>query len=452
MSLDSEYRKVDSRAVTHFRTFEPLVISPSNNKFTPSQELNIRQTSIAGDVFYNWNDSYLELKVKTQFYTDSNCTNLVESTIESVVVSTLGQPACLVDRITGDAKFINADGTESAIDLTNNTLNIGMYRSLINLIYQPRSFHSKNAYLTEFPYDGIAGYRIADPSEYSDELVPKWEGPFRNYLTFYRDKSSGEYIATIRVPWSSLLDLGMQTYLCNMKSINLKLSWIPEERWFGKVIASTTRDENKKIVINKDSPFDYKSHSIEISSARTVTDYYRVTDKNNLQFPEELLTLPEINPIGNYEHIPAGTERWHHSYRLPYAPSACFIFFTDDKNSYYSITNLDIEYLRVYTGSGWSNALPHYDNDASSIDSRYYDTLASMMNNDEEHIINFDNYLYTNRIYAVDFTSDAELLQSQNEIFFELRFDKEKVTENLNIHVVFIENPPTPVIGKISIE
>ena len=74
------------------------------------------------------------------------------------------------------------------------------------------------------------------------------------------------------------------------------------------------------------------------------------------------------------------------------------------------------------------------------------------MNNDEEHIINFDNYLYTNRIYAVDFTSDAELLQSQNEIFFELRFDKEKVKENLNIHVVFIENPPTPVIGKISIE
>ena len=414
MSLDSEYRKVDTRSVTHFRTYEPIVIGPSNNKFTPSQELNIRQTSIAGDVFYNWNDSYLELKLKTKFYTTADKT-VVDS--NSANITTLGQPACLVDRITGDAKFINPDGTESAIDLTNNSLNIGMYRSLINLVYQPRSFHTKNAHLTEYPYQGIAG------NNETYEL-------FNNLLEF---KYNGEYhVATLRLPWSSLLDLGMQTYLCNMKSINLKISWIPEEKFF---------DKSEK---NLDT--------IEIVSARTITDYYRVSNHDNLQIPDDIITIPEINPIGNYETIKAGDKRWHHSYRIPYAPAACFIFFTDNTNAYYNMKAIDVEYLRVYTGSGWSNTLPQYENDVSCIDSRYYDTLASIMNNDEEHIINFKNFNTSYRIYAIDFLSDAELLQSQNEIFFELRFKDGVIEKDTNVHVVFIENPPVPVSGRIAIE
>ena len=411
MSLDSEYRKVDTRSVTHFRTYEPIVIGPSNNKFTPSQELNIRQTSIAGDVFYNWNDSYLELKLKTKFYTAADKKT---ADTNSASIAILGQPACLVDRITGDAKFINPDGTESAIDLTNNSLNIGMYRSLINLVYQPRSFHTKNAYLTEYPYQGIAG------NNETNEL-------FNSTLPF--KKSGDDHVATLRLPWSSLLDLGMQTYLCNMKSINLKISWIPEEKFFDGY---------------------FKPGTIEIVSARTVTDYYRVSNHDNLQIPDDIITIPEINPIGNYETIKKGETRWHHSYRIPYAPAACFIFFTDNTNAYYNMKVVDVSYLRVYTGSGWSNALPHYDNDASCVDSRYYDTLASIMNNDEEHIINFKNFDQSYRIYAIDFLSDAELLQSQNEIFFELRFDD--MDEDMNVHVVFIENPPVPVSGRIAIE
>ena len=424
MSLDSEYRKVDTRSVTHFRTYEPIVIGPSNNKFTPSQELNIRQTSIAGDVFYNWNDSYLELKLKTKFYTASD-KKTVDTDSNSIAI--LGQPACLVDRITGDAKFINPDGTESAIDLTNNSLNIGMYRSLINLVYQPRSFHTKNAYLTEYPYQGIAGNNEEGELDSNESFITK---PFSNTLEF---EYNGEYhVATLRLPWSSLLDLGMQTYLCNMKSINLKISWIPEEKFFNKT--------------------GNHMDTIEIVSARTITDYYRVSNHDNLQIPDDIVTIPEINPIGNYETIEADAKRWHHSYRIPYAPAACFIFFTDDTNAYYNMKAIDVEYLRVYTGSGWSNTLPQYENDVSCIDSRYYDTLASIMNNDEEHIINFKNFNKSYRIYAIDFLSDAELLQSQNEIFFELRFKDGVIGENTNVHVVFIENPPVPVSGRIAIE
>lgn len=425
MSLDSEYRKVDTRSVTHFRTYEPIVIGPSNNRFTPSQELNIRQTSIAGDVFYNWNDSYLELKLKTKSYTSSSKTTIDTSTAS---ITLLGQPACLVDRITGDAKFINPDGTESAIDLTNNSLNIGMYRSLINLVYQPRSFHTKNAYLTEYPYQGIVGN--TDVVDSNGTFI---SAPFKNTLKFVYN---GEYhTATLRLPWSSLLDLGMQTYLCNMKSINLKISWVSEEKFFVKT---------------------GHMDAIEIASARTITDYYRVSNHDNLQIPDDIITIPEINPIGNYETIAAGTKRWHHSYRIPYAPAACFIFFTGNNttstNAYFDMKPIDVEYLRVYTGSGWSNTLPQYENDASCVDSRYYDTLASIMNNDEEHIINFMNFNTAYRIYAIDFMSDAELLQSQNEIFFELRFKDGTITADTNVHVVFIENPPVPVSGRIAIE
>ena len=113
---------------------------------------------------------------------------------------------------------------------------------------------------------------------------------------------------------------------------------------------------------------------------------------------------------------------------------------------------MNIDYFRCYTGSGFSNHLPQYQNiytEASTDkghlkylpDSRFFDELMYVANPAEKHMIDYNTFTKYFRIYAIDFESSAELLASQNEIYFELRFDETR-DKDLNVHVVFIENAP----------
>ena len=436
--MNDEYRSTLASVCEHKRSYEPVIVDSLRNTFSPNNELKITQTAIAGDVFTNFNTSYLELELECNEFKEDG----TRLTIDPVIYWRVnGQPACLVSRITGDYKFIDpSTGDEIACDLSNNELHIGLYRSIINLIYMPKSVHSQNAELTELPYIGINGY------SYEDDSVREMEIPndiklFLNSIPFYNTDGNGNFVAKVRIPWNSLLDIGAQPYLVNVKSMNLTISWNKEDDFFEKEF---TTNENVKCTRGP----------ITIKTARTVTDYYRVNNLKSLPWGEEALVRPNIFPIGQNYQIKGEQVRWHQSFRIPYAPKACFLFFTNTENHLVSLKPLNIDYFRCYTGSGFSSHLPQYDNiyltgNASENkilikdvpDSRFFDELMYVANPAEEHIINYDTFTKYYRIYAVDFESSAELLANQNEIYFELKFKNQRA-EDLNVHVVFIENAP----------
>ena len=412
--MTNDYRSTLASVCEHKRSYEPIVVNASRNTFSPNNELKITQTAITGDVFTNFNTSYIELDLETEIISEKN--------IEEISVS--GQPACLVSRITGDYKYIDPfTGEEVACDLSNDELHIGLYRTIVNMVYMPKSVHEQNSYLTEYPFYGVNNYI----NERNDNFLynTDYEYCFNNKIPFF--KSGDKYIGKVRIPWNSLLDIGAQPYLVNVKSMNLTISWVNQTDYF-----------------NYNTP-------IYIKSARTVTDYYRVNSLKSLPWGEEALVRPNIFPIGqNYELLKEQT-RWHQSFRIPYAPKACFLFFTDSSNNLISLKPLNIDYFRCYTGSGFSNHLPQYQNiyieepTGNQVkyipDSRFFDELMYVANPAEKHMIDYNTFTKYFRIYAVDFESSAELLASQNEIYFELRFDKTR-DKDLNVHVVFIENAP----------
>ena len=417
--MTNDYRSTLASVCEHKRSYEPIVVNASRNTFSPNNELKITQTAITGDVFTNFNTSYIELELETN----------IAHTEPSFEIDVYGQPACLVSRISGDYKYIDPfTGEEVACDLSNDELHIGLYRSIVNMVYMPKSVHEQNSYLTEYPFYGVNNY-TTDRTK-----IDRYGGDepcFNDKIIFF--KSDNKFIAKIRIPWNSLLDIGAQPYLVNVKSMNLTISWVNQEDYF---------DHDKPIYIK---------------SARTVTDYYRVNSLKSLPWGEEALVRPNIFPIGQNYELLANQTRWHQSFRIPYAPKACFLFFTNPENQLVSLTPLNIDYFRCYTGSGFSNHLPQYQNiyidDPTSPtssspdyikylpDSRFFDELMHVANPAEKHMIDYNTFTKYFRIYAVDFESSAELLASQNEIYFELRFDKTRDTD-LNVHVVFIENAP----------
>ena len=435
--MNDDYRSTLASVCEHKRSYEPVIVDSLRNTFSPNNELKITQTAIAGDVFTNFNTSYLELELEcNEFKVDD--TKITTDPVVYWLVT--GQPACLVSRITGDYKFIDpSTGDEIACDLSNNELHIGLYRSIINLIYMPKSIHSQNTELTELPYIGINGYNYED-ERIREIAIPDDKHMFLNSILFYNTDGNGNFVAKIRIPWNSLLDIGAQPYLVNVKSMNLTISWNKEDDFFVKEYTI----DGKKL-----------THSpITIKTARTVTDYYRVNNLKSLPWGEEALVRPNIFPIGQNYQIKGDQLRWHQSFRIPYAPKACFLFFTNTENHLVSLKALNIDYFRCYTGSGFSSHLPQYDNiyitgdDPEGMrlirdipDSRFFDELMYVANPAEEHIINYDTFTKYYRIYAVDFESSAELLANQNEIYFELKF-KNLRDEDLNVHVVFIENAP----------
>ena len=419
--MTNDYRSTLASVCEHKRSYEPIVVNASRNTFSPNNELKITQTAITGDVFTNFNTSYIELELETE----------LKSTVVSYVYQTevSGQPSCLVSRITGDYKYIDPfTGEEVACDLSNDELHIGLYRTIVNMVYMPKSVHEQNSYLTEYPFYGVNNYINERNDNFDYEIT--YKHCFENRIPFF--KSGSKYIAKVRIPWNSLLDIGAQPYLVNVKSMNLTISWVDQKDFF-------TDKENL-------------TNPVYIKSARTVTDYYRVNSLKSLPWGEEALVRPNIFPIGqNYELLKEQT-RWHQSFRIPYAPKACFLFFTDTSNNLVSLKPLNIDYFRCYTGSGFSNHLPQYQNiytEASTDegklkylpDSRFFDELMYVANPAEKHMIDYNTFTKFFRIYAIDFESSAELLASQNEIYFELRFDKTR-DKDLNVHVVFIENAP----------
>ena len=441
--MNDDYRSTLASVCEHKRSYEPVIVDSLRNTFSPNNELKITQTAIAGDVFTNFNTSYLELELECNEFKEGDNKNTTDPVVYWPVT---GQPACLVSRITGDYKFIDpSTGDEIACDLSNNELHIGLYRSIINLIYMPKSIHSQNTELTELPYIGINGYNYEDDS-IREIAIPNDKHMFLNSITFYNTDGEGNFVAKIRIPWNSLLDIGAQPYLVNVKSMNLTISWNKEDDFFVKEYTI----DGKKL-----------THSpITIKTARTVTDYYRVNNLKSLPWGEEALVRPNIFPIGQNYQIKGEQLRWHQSFRIPYAPKACFLFFTNTENHLVSLKPLNIDYFRCYTGSGFSSHLPQYDNiyitgdDPEGMrlirdipDSRFFDELMYVANPAEEHIINYDTFTKYYRIYAVDFESSAELLANQNEIYFELKFKHKRLDDdgnpiNLNVHVVFIENAP----------
>ena len=282
--MNDDYRSTLASVCEHKRSYEPVIVDSLRNTFSPNNELKITQTAIAGDVFTNFNTSYLELELEcNEFKVDD--TKITTDPVVYWLVT--GQPACLVSRITGDYKFIDpSTGDEIACDLSNNELHIGLYRSIINLIYMPKSIHSQNTELTELPYIGINGYNYED-ERIREIAIPDDKHMFLNSILFYNTDGNGNFVAKIRIPWNSLLDIGAQPYLVNVKSMNLTISWNKEDDFFVKEYTI----DGKKL-----------THSpITIKTARTVTDYYRVNNLKSLPWGEEALVRPNIFPIGqNY--------------------------------------------------------------------------------------------------------------------------------------------------------
>ena len=96
-----------------------------------------------------------------------------------------GQPACIVSRISGDYKYIDPfTGEEVACDLSNDELHIGLYRTIVNMVYMPKSVHEQNSYLTEYPFYGVNNYI----NERNDNFLynTDYEYCFNNKIPFFK--------------------------------------------------------------------------------------------------------------------------------------------------------------------------------------------------------------------------------------------------------------------------
>ena len=341
-------------------------------------------------------------------------------------------------------------------------------------------------------YNGISGF--GGPVDFNNvqtslNTVYSTQRRFQNKIKFKGENintdNSVDYIATMYVPLSSILECASRASLVNLKLLDLDFylydlnKFIDREKirqevdedtisntliWTGdfyvnadELIYDGVSLRNNKLIGN----FEFKD--LEIYDCDLYIDQFEFTDMNefyNMPNTQKGLVVAQVDnhvmDINNECEINKFTAR------VPFKPATCYVYFTSDKDSDCSNRTDYLylnppKYLSVKTLTGWSNSYPYYENGPTEIldnlqsamgedspahykkpDPRLFEELHYVLNKYDTPVLNYDSFTFVHRIYAVDMNSHLNLSDNTNELIFEIEFeDPIDAGDNIRMHVLY---------------
>lgn len=301
------------------------------------------------------------------------------------------------------------------------------------------------------------------------------------------DKTKANYIATITVPLSAVLEPASRASLINLKLLDLDFFMLDLGKyidvdmlyngltggektnnisWYGDSFVTTNSDfmyYNDSVAHNTKSLCEFNFKDLEIYDCDLYIDQFEFSDMtefNNMPNTQKGLVCAQVD--NHVMDIDPTVSINKFNIRVPFKPSTCYIYFTHDSESDCSNRTDYLylnppKYLNVKTLTGWSNSYPYYENGPTTIadpkdvalsgsvdheyrtpDPRLFEELHYVVNKYDTPLLNYDSFRNVHRIYAVDMNSHLNLSDNTNELIMEVEFEH-PVDNDLNVraHVIF---------------
>jgi len=320
---------------------------------------------------------------------------------------------------------------------------------------------------------------------------------FDNKYKFVKE-SDGYYYTTMYIPFTQILEPATRTSLLRIYAAEFDLIFKDTEKFFIAELPHVTISAGKipkvniygECCITKETTNQYGYCSNEGIDLANTTDAFLYEDNSSIAFFQEkpeiidcdlymdqytIESTEEIAKFGEQYFNPVCYQLDNHVFDInpetdinkfkiecPFKPCACYYYFTQDDNNDLSLRT-DYLYLNppsyavIKTLTGQSTPYPHYENDKNntfmslkeynkkstsavkyhSPDERFYNELIYNLKKFDHPIIDYHRWRQIHRIYSIDMTSDLNLGDDKNTLYFEIALQNKPLPENVRLHVIF---------------
>ena len=117
------------------------------------------------------------------------------------------------------------------------------------------------------------------------------------------------------------------------------------------------------------------------------------------------------------------------------------MFFTNEKDDLVDLVKISPKYLKISTG-GETNINPSFDPDSTNEDPDYrlWSMTKAALDLNNQPCLNYDIWKNASRFYIFSFAENFSLLENNNYINYEIRFNPQHNDQKINIHRVYLKD------------
>jgi len=367
--------------------------------------------------YINYYNSFIEVTLKIA---TSNTTQAAKS----VYVSLKKPESCIIEKLDGSFSFLDPNTQqEMGMDVSENIINESMYRTALDCCFCNRD----KQVLDDFcpVWNGMSNFSVENGVE-SD--------------TFKSFTDDLEYTvgANSTVTWKAKVPMRLLSGFAARNAFLLTRNFVTKLYFneYSSFINSVVYDENTMTVT------DVQITNLDFYYDQTILG----PDEADI-FDSTLLNIPSTKIERGYTSVklPEANKEVRVKFNdtLNFSPKLMVMFFTNESDDLDDLAKISPKYLKISTG-GETNLNPSYDPDSSNAEPDYRLWMMTKQGLDQNNLpcINYQNWKNASRFYIFSFAENFSLLDNNNYINYEIRFetDSEICSTNINIHRVYLKD------------
>lgn len=364
--------------------------------------------------YINYYQSFIEATIRIVVQGNANNTN-------NYLV--FKRPAsCIIEKMDGSFSFIDpTSGQELGIDISENISDESFYRTVLDCCFCNRD---KQVLDDISPiWNGCPNF---DKEEYENTFMNKSE-----LLEYNNQGSTCELTYKCRIPMRLLTSFAARNAFLLTRNFVTKLYFNEYTTFVEKLVLSG---------VDKTSFDVFEITNLDFYYNQTILD----ADEQDI-FDPTLLNIPStkiergvtnVNVAAGKENIVKFNDTINFNAKL------LVLFFTDESNNLVDLVKLSPKYLKISTG-GETTINPAYSIDSTNENPDYRLWLMTKQGLDQNNspTLNYYNWKDTCRFYIFSFAENFSLLNNNNYINYELRFqDDTTIPDKINIHRIYLKD------------
>ena len=349
---------------------------------------------------------------------------------KDVNISLLKPHNCIIEKLDGSFSFIDPQtNQEMGIDISENIMNESFYRAVLDCCFCNKEKQLLDDYCP--CYNGMSNfYNNEKESDVFKSIIEKV--PYENTST-----NGGIITWKVRVPMRLLSGFCARNAFLLTRNFVTKL-YFNEFKYF-----------IDKITYNN-APSIYDSSNttnlIDDFIVRNMDFYYDQTicSADEEPFDPILLNIPSTKIERAYTNVicnDTSEKRVKFTDTLNFSPKFVVMFFTNEKDDLVDLVKISPKYLKISTG-GETNINPSFDPDSTNEepDYRLWSMTKQSLDLNNQPCLNYDIWKNASRFYIFSFAENFSLLENNNYINYEIRFNPQHNDQKINIHRVYLKD------------
>ena len=372
--------------------------------------------------YINYYQSFIEATIRMEVAGQANNNN---------VYLVLKKPHnTIIEKMDGSFSFIDpTSGQELGVDISENIADESFYRAALDCCFCNRD------------------------KQVLDDIAPVWNGcdnyykksssdadltfrPFTENLQYTNNTatSSCEVIYKARIPMRLLTGFAARNAFLLTRNFVTKLYFNDYTTFVEKLVLSG---------VDKTTFNVFEITNLDFYYDQTILgpDEADIFDSTLLNIPSTKIErgMTSVTMNGNNE------TRVKFNDTLNFSPKLMVLFFTDENNNLANLVKLSPKYFKISTG-GETTINPAFNPESSNAwpDYRLWAMTKQALDQNNQPCLNYENWMNANRFYIFSFAENFSLLDNNNYINYELRFNKDgsgpTIPDKINIHRVYLKD------------